>query len=353
MTIHCEQHKLDTIDVALKEKLPILLVGETGVGKTTIVSEIAKKRGYTLVRLSLNDQVGREDLIGKFGLEGGSTKWIDGPVLDAMRKGYWVVLDELNSARPEVLFALHGLLDDERSIVLQEKDNEKVKAHNAFKLFATINPVSYHGTKNLNQAFTSRFVIIDINVLPPEKEVELLKEKCKIADVGYDTLIAFAHALRKLKSEGQIEYFCSTRDLIIVGQLIEREIPIEHAITYGILNKMSSDDMDYLGSNSPVVEKIIAERTKGARSITKDMQEYEKLKGEADARVRAIQEADVRLKSMDAETKSKQSTVSVLVADINKKQGELKSLQEAIDLTRKLGEDERIAIAKEYLKKIL
>lgn len=254
MSFYLEEYKVKAIESAIEANLPVLLVGETGVGKTTIIKELAKNKKQKLIRISINEQVGREDLIGKYLLVEGSTKWVDGPLLTAIKKGEWIVLDEINSARPEVLFTLHAILDDEKAIILNDKENEKVVCHKNFRLFCTMNPPTYRGVKSLNQALTSRFVIVSIDVMPQEKEFNILQEYHKNKDID-DTLVSIASSLRNSQKAGEIEYFCSTRDLIQAAQLVEKGNSLEASVCVAIINKMSESDKDSL--NNETVAKFI------------------------------------------------------------------------------------------------
>lgn len=338
------KEKYEVIAAAIKNRVPIMMIGETGVGKTTIAAAIAKSQKHKLVRLSLNGNIGTEELIGKFTLDGGSTKWVDGALVEAMRKGHWVVLDELNSALPEVLFALHALLDHERAIVIQEKDNERVKAHSDFRLFATINPVSYAGTRNLNAAFMSRFIIVNIEPLEPMQEMKHLSEKFKADQKVLDLLINLGADLRQKKKEGLIEYFCSTRDLEMAAELTVQGIKPKQAVLYTIINKMSKDDIDTLSEDKKTINAYID--AVQVMPLAEQIKKFESTKAEAE-------------KAKRDEVVAKDS-VKKLGLDITSKQTELLAIQKSIELTKKelenygkLRDDERAGIAREYIQKHL
>lgn len=342
--VFLEKEKLDIVNAALKNKLPILMIGETGVGKTTIAAAIAKSKGKKLVRLSLNGNIGTEELLGKFVLENGATKWIDGPLVEALRKGYHVVLDELNSALPEVLFSLHALLDHERAVVLQEKDGERVKAHSDFRLWATINPVSYAGTRNLNAAFMSRFIIIDIKPLEPVQERKLLIEKTKADDKVLDLLLNLSTELRQKKKEGLIEYFCSTRDLEQAAALTMEGVPTNQAVVYAIINKMSQDDINTITESSKTLAKFLD--TIQAMPLGEQIRRFEEIKKQAEVAKNEIKVANESVKTITTSLSAKQTELKSIDGEIVSKKKELQGYVT-------LATEERMAIAREYIQKHL
>ena len=177
-----------SLGTAIDKNYPILLVGETGVGKTSFVRDIALERGKRLIRLNLTGQTGVDEILGKYlvrstvdsrGNKTPEMYWVDGLLVTAMKEGHWIVFDEINMCAAEILSVLHSLLDDDRSIVLKEKDGSLLKPHPAFRFFATMNPEEeYAGTKELNKAFLSRFPIV-LDVKYSENEVDIINDRNK------------------------------------------------------------------------------------------------------------------------------------------------------------------------------
>lgn len=136
----------------------LLLEGPKGAGKTTAVYKAAQETSNPLVSIQFTGHTGVDTLLGKWLLKDGKTYWQDGLFTLACRYGFWVVLDEINMALPEVTAALHSALDDRRVLILDEKDGEVIDIHPNTRIFAAINPSEdYAGTKEMNAALVDRF----------------------------------------------------------------------------------------------------------------------------------------------------------------------------------------------------
>lgn len=164
---------------AQPDRSAILLTGATGVGKTAGIKCLASYTGNPLVRVNLHDNTDELELFGGYkpNPKGPGFVWQDGLVTSAVRNGYWLLLDELNLAEPAVLERLNALLDGDDYVVLTEKsDGEKVQAHQDLRVFATMNPSSYEGRKDLSAAMMDRFKKkIWVDQLPPEEMVQVVK----------------------------------------------------------------------------------------------------------------------------------------------------------------------------------
>lgn len=230
------------LELAAEKNIAALIVGDTGTGKTTIVKSIADKKERKYTRFNLTGETTVDEFVGKYVLRNKETIWEDGVLLAAMKAGHWLIVDEINVALPEILFVLHSLLDDDRSVLVANHNGEIIKPHPNFRFFATMNPVDeYAGTKDLNKAFKSRFGMILIMEYPNAKiEAQVVSSKggvqpdvaMKIVDVG--------HSIRKAKAEGEVFYTCSTRDLIQWAMLVE-DLGLQEAFEVTLLNKANGD----------------------------------------------------------------------------------------------------------------
>ena len=204
----------DVCDGALSATppIPMLIEGEKGIGKTRMLYEYAKVRSIPYFRVNLNGGTATEDLLGQWiPTPEGRFVWCDGVLVRMIRDGGLMVLDELNAASPEITFILHSLLDDERKVVLVQKDGEAITAHERFWLCATMNP-DYAGTRQMNEALRDRFGV-QIKMLPdPHVEKEIFWDK-KVARLTKE--------LRKPTAIGKFG-FVSTRQLLFLQDNIKR-----------------------------------------------------------------------------------------------------------------------------------
>lgn len=202
-----------TNDYALVEKLyeqrrPTLLVGECGSGKTHLARHLAFMKKIPYTRINFDGSMTPDKLIGHWTPNPtGGFQWSDGLLTKFVREGGLMVIDEVNSGNADLLFFLHPLLDDEKKIILTEKDGEVIHAHKDFHMICTMNP-DYEGTKPLNLALQDRFVVIEIDY----------DEKVDKQLLSNQKLINLAQRLRKLYRTGDLKTPTSTRTLMFYEQ---------------------------------------------------------------------------------------------------------------------------------------
>ncbi|XP_011702049.1 PREDICTED: midasin-like [Wasmannia auropunctata] len=171
----------DLVRVVSIGKIPVLLQGDTSVGKTSLITYLAKTTGHVCVRINNHEHTDLQEYVGSYiADETGKLVFKEGVLVDAMRKGYWIILDELNLAPSDVLEALNRVLDDNRELFIPETQ-QVVKAHEHFMLFATQNPPGlYGGRKVLSRAFRNRFVELHFDEIPPNELQIILNERCSM-----------------------------------------------------------------------------------------------------------------------------------------------------------------------------
>lgn len=246
-----DQSIVEGIRACVQMNESVLLIGETGTGKTTLINELAKEKEKKLHRVSVNGSLGVDEILGKWLAKDGSTYWIDGILTSAVRNGDWVVFDEINAMLPEMGFALHSLLDDARTITLAEKDGEVIPAHEEFRFFGSMNPSEdYAGTKEVNVALMSRFAgVFHVDVFPVEQEVRVLERNSVSGEVA-KKLVNLATRLREVRRKGDMSTFVSTRDIIQAGKLTTAGLDFDKAVIFSVFNKFTSEEREDLAKSS-------------------------------------------------------------------------------------------------------
>ncbi|XP_011501204.1 PREDICTED: midasin-like [Ceratosolen solmsi marchali] len=171
----------DVVRVVAIGKMPLLLQGETSVGKTSLITYLAKASGHVCVRINNHEHTDLQEYVGSYvANESGKLVFKEGILVEAMRKGHWIILDELNLAPSDVLEALNRVLDDNRELFIPETQTT-VKAHENFMLFATQNPPGiYGGRKVLSRAFRNRFVELHFDEIPATELTHILHKRCSM-----------------------------------------------------------------------------------------------------------------------------------------------------------------------------
>ncbi|KAK9239587.1 hypothetical protein V1525DRAFT_430746 [Lipomyces kononenkoae] len=181
ITPFVEKNLLNLVRATATRRFPVLIQGPTSSGKTSMISYLAKKTGHKFVRINNHEHTDLQEYLGSYVSDSqGNLRFQEGILVEAARKGYWIVLDELNLAPTDVLEALNRLLDDNREIFIPETQ-EVVKPHPHFLLFASQNPPGlYGGRKNLSRAFRNRFLELHFDDIPEEELGDILTGRCKI-----------------------------------------------------------------------------------------------------------------------------------------------------------------------------
>uniref|UniRef100_A0A3Q3KQG4 Midasin n=1 Tax=Mastacembelus armatus TaxID=205130 RepID=A0A3Q3KQG4_9TELE len=197
---------------------PVLIQGETSVGKTSLIRWLAAATGNQCVRINNHEHTDIQEYIGCYSSDDrGKLVFKEGILIDAMRKGYWIILDELNLAPTDVLEALNRLLDDNRELFVAETQ-EVIKAHPRFMLFATQNPPGlYGGRKVLSRAFRNRFVELHFDELPSGELETILHQRCSLPPSYCTKLIKVMQDLQSLRRGSSVfagkHGFITLRDL--------------------------------------------------------------------------------------------------------------------------------------------
>lgn len=231
--------EVEIFSAANTAKLPILLKGPTGCGKTRFVEWMASQNNKSTVTVSCNEDTSAADLLGRFLIVGGDTIWQDGPVTKAVKTGSFLYLDEVAEAREDVIVVLHSLCDYRREIHI-DRLNQTIKAVDGFQLVVSFNPGYQGGLKDLKPSTRQRFVSILFNYPSVEVEMEII-----IAESGCDLDIArkLCQLAQQIRSLDQLTLreTVSTRLLIHAATLIKFGLPERLACNVAIVNTLSDD----------------------------------------------------------------------------------------------------------------
>ncbi len=203
---------------AWRHRLPLLLKGPTGSGKTRFVEYMAWRLGRPLITVACNEDTSAADLVGRWLLDAEGTRWHDGPLTLAARHGAICYLDEVVEARQDTTVIIHPLTDDRRVLPL-DKRGELVQAHPDFQLVVSYNPGYQSGAKDLKTSTRQRFAALAFHYPAAEVETEIVAHESGIAPDLAAQLVALAQRTRALCEQGLAEGV-STRMLVYAGRLI-------------------------------------------------------------------------------------------------------------------------------------
>ena len=233
--------EVEVFENTYNNKLPLLLKGPTGTGKTRYVEYMAHRLGKKLITISCHDETSATDLLGRFLIKGGDTVWIDGPLTTAVKQGAIIYLDEIAEARPDVMVAIHSLSDHRRELYI-DKLGESIKAHKVFMLVASFNPGYQKGFKELKPSTKQRFIAMSFAYPNAKMETEILIRETGIdADVA-SKLVSMGNKIRNL-TELSLAETVSTRLLVDAAILIKSGLAKRLSVKVAVVEPLS-DDLD-------------------------------------------------------------------------------------------------------------
>ena len=268
--------EVEIFEAAYRQKIPILLKGPTGTGKTRFVEYMAWKLGQPLtvvkkesdktaaaqaspngglplVTVACHEDMTASDLVGRYLLDAKGTRWIDGPLTRAVKVGGICYLDEIVEARKDTTVIIHPLADHRRILTI-DKLGEVVEAADGFLLVVSYNPGYQNALKDLKHSTRQRFVALEFVFPDPEREAKIIAHESGVDIESAAMLAKLGDKIRNLREHG-LEEAASTRVLIYAGRLIVEGVQARRAcqvsVTWGI-----TDDPQIQRSLDEVVSSI-------------------------------------------------------------------------------------------------
>ena len=232
-------NEVEMYQAAYDARMPVMLKGPTGCGKSRFVEYMAWKLQKPLITVACNEDMTASDLVGRFLLDINGTKWHDGPLTVAARIGAVCYLDEVVEARQDTTVVIHPLTDHRRELPL-EKKGELVKAHPDFQIVISYNPGYQSLMKDLKQSTKQRFGGMDFDYPETAIEIEIVAHEGQVDGKIAEKLVQIAHRSRNLKGHG-LDEGMSTRLLVYAAQLIGKGIDPQSACQMALVTPLTDD----------------------------------------------------------------------------------------------------------------
>jgi nitric oxide reductase NorQ protein len=226
-------------EAAYSVRMPMMLKGPTGCGKTRFIEYMAWRLGKPLITVACHEDMTASDLVGRFLLDAHGTRWQDGPLALAARHGAICYLDEVVEARQDTTVVIHPLTDARRVLPL-EKKGELIHAHPDFQLVISYNPGYQSLMKDLKQSTKQRFGGLDFSYPAHEVETEIVAHEGGVKAGLADKLVSIAERARNLKGHG-LDEGISTRMLVYAGSLIAKGVEPKAACRVALVRPITDD----------------------------------------------------------------------------------------------------------------
>jgi MoxR-like ATPase len=236
---HATGNEVQLFRQAHEQRLPVMLTGPTGCGKTRFIEHMGAVLGLRVVTISCHDDLTSSDLVGRFLVTGGDVVWNDGPLTRAVREGALCYLDEVVEARHDSLAILHSLTDHRRALFL-DRAGTVVQAPDPFMLVCSYNPAYRRSLKELKPSFRQRFVTLAMGYLTPERETQVLVAESGIDAAVAERLVKYATSIRHADDVLHLEP-PSTRVLVTAAKLVAAGATELDAAEVCILAPLCSD----------------------------------------------------------------------------------------------------------------
>jgi nitric oxide reductase NorQ protein len=232
--------EIAVFEAAFAVRLPVMLKGPTGCGKTRFVEHMAFRLRRPLITVACHEDLFASDLIGRYLLQNDETVWVDGPLTLAVRSGAICYLDEVVEARKDTTVVIHPLTDNRRRLVV-EKTGEYLSAHPDFLMVISYNPGYQSVLKDLKQSTRQRFVSLEFDYPEAEKEAQIVAREGGIEPGAALKLVALAGKIRGIREQGLMEG-ASTRLLIHAARLMGCGVAQKEALRTAVCLPLTDDE---------------------------------------------------------------------------------------------------------------
>ncbi len=234
-----QRNEIALYEAAYRNKLPVMVKGPTGCGKSRFVEYMAWKLGKPLITVACNEDMTASDLVGRYLLDANGTRWLDGPLTTAARIGAMCYLDEIVEARQDTTVVIHPLTDHRRTLPLDKK-GELIHAHPDFQLVISYNPGYQTLMKDLKQSTKQRFTAFDFDYPAAELEAQIVAKETGADAILAAKLVKIGNVARNLKGHG-LDEGISTRLLVYAATLIHDGVDPIDACRMALVRPITDD----------------------------------------------------------------------------------------------------------------
>jgi nitric oxide reductase NorQ protein len=234
------ENEIPLFEAAYQARLPVILKGPTGCGKTRFVEYMAHRLGRPLITVACHEDLFASDLIGRYLLLNDATVWMDGPLTRAVRTGAICYLDEIVEARKDTTVVIHPLTDSRRTLHIDKK-GESILAHADFLMVVSYNPGYQSILKDLKPSTRQRFVSLEFDYPARNQEAEIVAHEGRLDTESALKLVRLAEKIRNIREQGLTEG-ASTRLLIHAARLLAQGVPERQALRTAICLPLTDDE---------------------------------------------------------------------------------------------------------------
>jgi nitric oxide reductase NorQ protein len=250
-----QSNEVALYEAAYDARLPVMVKGPTGCGKSRFVEHMAWKLGKPLITVACNEDMTASDLVGRYLLDANGTRWLDGPLTTAARIGAICYLDEIVEARQDTTVVIHPLTDHRRTLPLDKK-GELIQAHPDFQLVISYNPGYQSLMKDLKQSTKQRFLALDFDYPTCELEANIISKETGIDVDTASKLVKVGESARNLKGHG-LDEGISTRLLVYAATMINKGVSATDACRMALVRPIT-DDADIRSTLDHAIDSVFA-----------------------------------------------------------------------------------------------